>query len=158
MRNPVIYLILLATLGLVACEQKVDIAAEEAAITAAVQNETKAANDNDYDRLAAAWVHEPYVAHATWVLNEVKVGWDSLSVAFKNGIENTIELKTKEPDKYGVEVALSNFNIHLDGNAAFVIHDEHVEGIWAGEEVSFDIKVVKHLLKKDGEWKLVAVF
>ncbi len=159
MRNPVIYLILLAGLGLVACEQKVDVAAEEAAIKAAVQSETKAAYDSDYEGLAAAWVHEPYVAHAKWVINEVKVGWDSLGAAFKSGIENNIELKNKEPDKYIIrESTQSNFDIHLDGNAAFVIHDEHVEGIWAGEEFSNDGKVVKHLVKKDGEWKLVAVF
>lgn len=157
MRNPVIYLILVAALGLAACEQKVDVAAEEAAIKAAVQSETKAAYDNDYERLAAAWVHEPYVVHAT-IDSVVKVGWDSLSVAFKNFIENNIELINNEPDKYRMEFTHSNFDISLNGNAAFVIHDEHLEGIWAGEESSNDIKVVKYLLKKDGEWKLVAVF
>lgn len=157
MRNPVNYLILLATLGLMACEQKVDVAAEEAAVKAAVQSETKAAFDNDYERLAAAWVHEPYVVHAT-IDSVVKVGWESLSVAFKNNLENNIELINKEPDKYGVEVTQSNFDISLNGNVAFVNHDEHLEGIWAGEETSNDIKVVKYLLKKDGEWKLVAVF
>ncbi len=150
MRNPVIYLIVLATLGLVACEQKVDVAAEEAAIKAAVQSETNAYVDNDYERLAAAWVHEPYVGHKSFD----KVGWDSLSVAF----QNAIELRNKEPDKYRVEFTQSNFDISLNGNAAFVIHDEHAEGIWAGEEFSNDGKVVKYLVKKDGEWKLVALF
>ncbi len=156
MRNPVIYLVLLAALGLVACEQKVDVAAEEEAIKTAIQNETNAFVDNDYERLAAAWVHEPYVAHAS--MGGGKVGWDSLSVAFKNAIENAIELKNKEPDKYRVEFTQSNFDIHLDGNAAYVLYDEHREGIWEGEEFSNDIKVVKYLVKKDGEWKLVAVF
>lgn len=150
MRNPVIYLVLLAALGLVACEQKVDVAAEEEAIKATVQNETNAYIDGDYERLAAAWVHEPYVVHRSFG----KVGWDSLSVAFKNAIE----LRNKEPDKYRVEFTQSNFDISIDGNAAFVIHDEHAEGIWEGEEILLDIKVVKHLVKKDGEWKLVAVF
>ena len=154
MRNPVIYLVLLAALGLVACEQKVDVAAEEEAIKAAVQNETNAFDDNDYERLAAAWVHEPYVVHGS-MGEDIVVGWDSLSVANKNAIE----LKNKEPDKYRVkERTQLNFDIYLDGNAAFVIHDESGEGIWAGEEFSFDVKVVKYLLKKDGEWKLVAVF
>jgi len=153
MRNPVIYLVLLATLGLVACEQKVDVAAEEEAIKAAVQNETNAYDDNDYERLAAAWVHEPYVVHAS--AGGGAVGWDSLCIAFKNAIE----LKNKEPDKYQTKERIqSNFDIYLDGNAAFVIHDESGEGIWAGEEFSFDVKDVKHLIKKDGEWKLVAVF
>ncbi len=152
MRNPVIYLVLLAALGLVACEQKVDVAAEEEAIKAAIQNETNAFVDNDYERLAAAWVHEPYVVHAR--MGGVKVGWDSLSIAFKNAIE----LKNKEPDKYRVEFTRSNFDIHLDGNAAYVLYDEHGEGIWAGEEFSSDIKEVKHLVKKDGEWKLVVIF
>jgi len=152
MRNPVIYLVLLATLGLVACEQKVDVAAEEEAIKAAVQNETNAYDANDYERLVAAWVHEPYVVHS---MGGGVFGWDSLCIAFKNAIE----LKNKEPDKYGVkERTQSNFDIHLDGNVAFVCHDEHGEGIWAGEEFSFDIKDFKYLVKKDGEWKLVANF
>ncbi len=152
MRNPVIFLVILAALGLVACEQKVDVAAEEEAIKAAIQNETNAYVDGDYERLAAAWVHEPYVVHRT--MGGGKAGWDSLSVAFKNAIE----LRNKEPDKYRVEFTQSNFDIHLDGNDAFVIYDEHAEGIWAGEEFSFDIKAVKHLVKKDGEWKLVVIF
>ncbi|MCH8837740.1 MAG: nuclear transport factor 2 family protein [Candidatus Marinimicrobia bacterium] len=153
MRNPAIYLILLATLGLVACDQRADVAAEEAAIVAAIQNETNAFVNRDYDRLAAAWVHEPYVGHAT-IDSAGKVGWDSIGVAFKNAHE----LMNKEPEKYRIEFTHSNFEISLNGNAAFVIHNEHTEGIWAGEESSNDIKVVKHLIKKDGEWKLVAVF
>lgn len=152
MRNPVIYLVLLAALGTFACEQKVDVAAEEAAIQAAVQNENNAWEEADYERLAASWRHEPYVVHRTM---GDKAGWDSLSVAYKN----IIELRNKEPDNYKFEeYILSNFDIHIIGNAAFVIHDEHVKGVFAGEDISGDIKVIKHLVKDDGEWKLVTVF
>ena len=90
MRNQVIYVVLLAALGTFACEQKVDIAVEEAAIKAAVQNENNAWQEADYERLAASWRHEPYVVHRT--MGGGKAGWDSLSVAFKNIIGTWIQL------------------------------------------------------------------
>ncbi len=153
MRNHVIYVVLLAALGTFACQQRVDVAAEEAAIKAAVQNENNAWQAADYERLAASWRHEPYIVHG----GMRRAGWDSLSVAYKN----IIELINKEPDNYKFEeYILSNFDIHIIGNAAFVIHDEQVKGgVWAGEEVSDAIiKVIIHLVKDDGEWKLVTVF
>ena len=87
------------------------------------------------------------------------MGWDSLSVWYKETFENNKELVKNEPDKHRIdECTGSNYDIHLHGDAAYVLYDEHSEGVWEGEEFSNDSRVVKYLEKKDGEWKIVAVF
>ena len=153
MRNPVIFLVLLAALGLAACEQKVDVAAEEEAIKAVNQKQLDAIRTADYEGEAAVWAQEPYIVHGT--VTDPVVGWDSLSVYYKK----TFEERRNEPDKYRIEEFTgSNYHIHLHGDAAYILYDEHVKGIWEGEEVSNDYKVAKYLEKIDGEWQIVAVF
>lgn len=156
MRNPVVYLVLLAALGLVACEQKVDVAAEEEAIKAVNQKQLDAVRTASYEGEAAVWAHEPYIVHGSGTRDAV--GWDSLSVVYKKTFEEWKKLMQDEPDKYHRdEWTGSNYDIHLNGNVAFIFYDEHVRGIWEGESVSTDNRVLKYLEKKDGEWKIVAV-
>ena len=152
MCKTLIYLPLLVSLGLVACEHKVDVAAEETAIRVIVQSKVPR-TVADYDRLFAEWAHEPYVGHAN-LSGKVKVGWDSI----REGYKLAFDLLINEPDKYKLEFTRSNIDIRLNGSTAFVTHDEHVEGIWEGEELSLDRKVVVHLVKIEGEWKIVALF
>ncbi|MCB7130424.1 MAG: nuclear transport factor 2 family protein [Candidatus Brocadiales bacterium] len=157
MRNPVIFLVILASLGLVACEQKVDVAAEEEAIKAVNQKQLDAVCSADYEGEAAVWAQEPYIVIRK--SGRKIVGWDSLSVWYKETFEKNRELVQNEPDKYRIdECSGSNYDIHLNGNAAYIHYDEHAEGIWEGEEFSNDSKVAKYLEKIDGEWKIVAVF
>lgn len=152
MRNPVILLVLLAALGLVACEQKVDVAAEEEAVKAAVVKEMQAWEAADYNGLAAGWLHKPYIAHRSI---EESRGWDSLSVAFKK----TLESRLKEPDRYHFELTLTDIDIEIIGNCAFVVHGERYEGVWDGEPFTNEISGnIKHLVKVDGQWKVVLVF
>ena len=61
MRNPVVFLVLLAALGLVACEQQVDVAAEEEAIKAVIQKQLDAVRTASYEGEAAVWANEPYI-------------------------------------------------------------------------------------------------
>ncbi|MBA7615131.1 MAG: hypothetical protein GH143_02790 [Calditrichaeota bacterium] len=153
MRNPVVFLVLLAALGLVACEQQVDVAAEEEAIKAVIQKQLDAVRTASYEGEAAVWANEPYIVIRK--SGRKIVGWDSLSVYYKK----TFEERRDEPDKYRIEEFTgSNYDIHLHGNAAYVLYDEHVKGVWEGEDVSDDYKVAKYLEKMHGEWKIVAVF
>jgi len=157
MRNPIIYLVVLAALGLVACEQQVDVAAEEAAIKAVCQAQLDAFRAFDYEGEAATWAHEPYIVIRKSG-NKV-IGWDSLSVWYKSNFEKRRELMKNEPGNYTRrEFSGSNYEIHLNGNAAYIFYDQHSAGIWEGEEFSNDSKVAKYLEKIDGEWKIVAVF
>ena len=156
MRNPVILLVILAALGLVACEQKVDVAAEEEAIKVVIQKQLDAVRTASYKGEAAVWAHEPYIVHGT--ADGGVVGWDSLSVGYKKTFEEWKELMKNEPDKYHRdEYTGINYDIHLNGNVAFVFYDDQIRGIWEGESVSTDGRRLKYLEKKDGEWKIVAV-
>ena len=157
MRNPVIYLVLLTALGLVACEQKVDVAAEEEAIKAVNQKQLDAIRTASYEGEAAVWAHEPYIVHGT-VPGGAVVGWDSLSVMYKKIFEEWKELMKNEPEKsHRDEWTGSNYDIHLNGNVAFIFYDEHNHGVWEGESYSNDSRTLKYMEKKDGEWKIVAV-
>lgn len=152
MRSNVIYVVVLAIVGMFACEQKVDVAAEKEAIKEAIQHEFDAWIANDYEDWSTSWVHAPYI------VKRETVGWDSLSAEMKKSME-TYETARKEPDKNRVDEATeSNFDIHLNGNIAFVFCDGHIKGIWDGEPLTMDWKVVKYLVKEEGKWKLVTVF
>lgn len=155
MRNPVIFLVLLAALGLVACEQKVDVAAEEEAIKAVIQKQLDAVRTASYEGEAAVWAHEPYIFHSG---GGGFVGWDSLSVLYKKTFKEWKEFMKNEPDKYHRdEYTGINYDIHLNGNVAFVFYEDKIRGVWKGESVSTNGRRLKYLEKKDGEWKIVAV-
>ena len=173
MRRHSIYVVLLALLGIWAFAQKVDIATEKEAIKVAIQDEKDAFRTLDYEGYAASWVQAPYTLHPGFGqsqitfecagrilmvldLDEHVVGWDSISVVAKN----VIETMKKEPDKNRIdELTASNFDIHLNGNIAFVIYDENSKGIFGGEPFSTESnRQVIYLVKKDEEWKLVAIF
>ena len=154
MRNPVIFLVLLAALGLVACEQKVDVAAEEEAIKAVNQKQLEAYRTADYVGEAATWANEPYIIHAGLSDDRIIIGWDSLSVFYKDSFNTR-----KQGSGYDFRQATgSNYDIYLHGNIAVISYDQHSEGVWDGEEFSTDIRQIKYLEKIDGEWKIVAVF
>ena len=57
-----------------------------------------------------------------------------------------------------IEFICENFDIHIDGNIAFVIYDQTINGTLSGEEIHSESQVHKYIVKKDGEWKILAVF
>ncbi len=155
MRRHIIYVVLLPLLGIWARGQEVDVAAEKDAIKVAIQHEKDAYRTLDYEGYAASWVHAPYILHPGLGEEESIVGWNSLQAAIKN----TIKTRRKEPDKNRVdELTASNFDIHHNGNIAYVIYDGQSKGIWGGEPFSSDGRQVTYLVKKDGEWKVLAIF
>ncbi len=163
MRSKIICLLALILAGAIACqkgeekievaalEEKVDMAAEEEAIKAALIKEMDTFKNFDYEGIASVWSHEPYIYHNSFGI----VGWDSLSIQYKTIIR---EVQEKGPEYATIrELSASNFDIHLNGNVAFVLYDEQSDYTWEGEESSGVHKVMKYFEKKEGEWKLVAV-
>ena len=136
-----------------ACEKKVDIAAEEEAIKVVLQQQLDAVKAFSYEGEAAVWAHEPYVMKVSE--GKVTLGWDSLSVVYKKSFEEA----KKDPENYKMrEFTALNFEIYLNGNVAFVFHDQHYDHTWEGKEYSGVSRSVKYLEKKEGKWKIVAVF
>jgi len=154
MHKIIIFIMALILAGTLACQKEVDIAAEEEAIKSVLQKQLEAVSALDYEGEAEVWAHEPYIVHRTVGI----VGWDSLSTYYKTNFREIREKLKEDPEYWTVrELRASNFDIHLNGNVAFVFYDEHYDYTLEGKESSGVSKVLKYLEKKEGEWKIVAV-
>ena len=64
----------------------------------------------------------------------------------------------EDPENYSNwKGSASNFDVHLNGNVAFVFYDEQSSITYEGEKRSASYRNIKYLEKKGGEWKLVAI-
>ena len=152
MLNNILYLLLVAIVIIAACQQKTDVAAEKEAIKTIHQKELEATENYNYENQANTWLHEPYIVHARAKIDSGVRGWDTLSEHYKN-LYNRLK---QDPDSK-VEFTAENFDIHIEGDNAFLMYDETMEGVLNGQKYSHDKRVYKYFLKKDGEWKLLAV-
>jgi|GEM_PF-1423303 hypothetical protein len=164
MRSKIIYLLAFILVGAIACEkkveivaeEKVDIAAEEEAIKAVLHKQLVVVSNQDYEGEAAVWAHEPYIVRHSG--DSYIVGWDSLSIFYKTWFGEVREKLKEDPEYLTMrEYRASNFDIHLNGNVAFVFFDEHYDYTWEGEDYSGVSRGLKYLEKKEGEWRIVAV-
>jgi ketosteroid isomerase-like protein len=130
-------------------KEEIDIAKEEEAIKQVVQATLDAIKAESYDAIAATWVHAPYV------VRKDMVGWDSVSVFFQESLKEWFD----GPENNQISVfTASNFDIYINGNFASVFHDERLERIWDGEEMTSDSRVHKYFEKIEGEWKVITLF
>ncbi len=167
MKGKIICLFALILAGIIACqevevkveavaEEKVELAAEKEAIKAVLQKQLDVASNLDYEGEAAVWAHEPYIVRHSG--DSYVVGWDSLSTFYKTGFKEGREKVKEDPEYWMVrEFSAKNFDIHLNGNVAFVFYDEHFDGFREGKERSGVSRVLKYLEKKEGEWRIVAL-
>ena len=152
MRKNIFYVLLLAILTIAACQEKTDVAAEKEAIKAINQKELEACENFNYEGEAKIWLHEPYIVHNNPSGNEMIRGWDELRTYYKD-----LYGKFKQDSASNIEITAKNFDIRIEGNNAFLIYDESLESVLSGEKYSHKTKVYKYFIKKDGEWKLLAV-
>ncbi len=130
------------------CQEKIDIEKEKAAIIAVLEEETNAAYDRDFDRLAATWIQDET---SIWLGTGKSgymygVGWKKNSSYFKEYLENNPEPSTAKFEN-------TNYRIKVYKESAWAIYDQVIynsEGEVTGEEIS-----VRFLEKVDGEWKIV---
>ena len=135
---------------LLACQQSVAADAEKAAIKAVNEKQLAAYVGRDYDGEAEVWAQEPYIVHAS--RNPPTVGWEKLSASYR-----TEFAPESEPSVVFHVMTASNYDIHLNGNVAFVFFDQHVEYTEDGERKTGDGKSLKYFEKKNGQWRIIAV-
>ena len=133
--------------GSIYCQEKIDIGADKEAIKKVVQAALDAFIAKSYDATVATWAHTPYI-----VRKDI-VGWDSVSVFYQEMYK-----QWEEPENQVRVFKASNFDIYVNGNFASVFHDEHLERIWDGEEITRDARAHKYLEKIEGEWKVITLF
>ena len=75
-------------------------------------------------------------------------GWESVGTMYKKEMEDY-------PDAFkDFKYKVSDMHIHVNGNSAWVIHNQSVEGIWLGTPYSSNGWNVRTLDKINGEWKI----
>ena len=130
------------------CQEKIDIEKEKAAIIAVIEEETNAYLARDLDRLVATWVQDETnirlsagkSGYGYWI------GWEELSSAFKEAIDNN-----PEPD--GSKEVKTNYKIKVYPESAWAVFDNEVLNS-EGELTNKSIHV-EFLEKVNGEWKIV---
>ena len=130
------------------CQEKVDIEKEKEAIKTVLEEETNAARDSDFDRLAATWVQDET---SIWLGTGKSgytygVGWKKIGSDFKEYFENNPEPGTGKFEN-------TNYRIKVYKESAWAIYDQvmyNSEG-----EVTWENIGVRFLEKVDGEWKIV---
>ena len=130
------------------CQEKVDIEKEKEAIKTVLEEETNAARDSDFDRLAATWVQDET---SIWLGTGKSgytygVGWKKIGSDFKEYFENNPESGTGKFEN-------TNYRIKVYKESAWAIYDQvmyNSEG-----EVTWENIGVRFLEKVDGEWKIV---
>lgn len=125
--------------------------AEEDAIRAVIEGETRAFFDRDYARWAQHWVdHE--AAFQAWSNRDgtfsASDGWEDVSERIRSYIESN-------PEPSHPLVIRKNFKYRLYGDAAYVIFDQYNSNR-DGTRMTLS-KEVRVMEKQDGQWKIAAV-
>lgn len=76
------------------------------------------------------------------------VGWKTIGARYKAAFK-------ENPDAFEGEVERSNVNLKVDGDAAWVVYEQHTEVTSGDETDSWDSLEVRFLVRIDGEWKIV---
>ena len=127
------------------------LADDEAAVLAAVEEETLAFRSGDFDRWCAAWLQDPrttevFTSHEFGV-NVIR-GWDAIRANMANVFAN--DLRCKFGDR-GFDK--SNLAISIDGNMAWVSFDQRW---WHPDGIHYDDNFELRFLEcHNGNWKIV---
>lgn len=140
-------LVILTTLFITSCEEKINIEKEEKAIKAVLEAETDAFLNRDFDRLASYYIQD----ESNVRLSASKTGysyyadWEEIGALFKEYFENN---PGPSSDKY----VKTNYRIKVYKESAWTINDETVYN--SEGEISTKMIGVRFLEKVNGEWKI----
>jgi tetratricopeptide (TPR) repeat protein len=101
----------------------------------------------NYEVYKDVWAHEPFIVR----MNSGgfrHASWDSVGTMYKKEMEDYPVIF--KDFKYNV----SDMHIHVNGNSAWAIHNQTVDGIWRGTPYSSKGWNVRVLEKIDGKWKI----
>ena len=147
MKKYLLPLVVLATLFITSCEEKIDILKEEEAIKAVIEGEINASFNGDYETWTTFFAQEPYTfwlqANREGYVN--CKGWEEINSHMK---------QTLKPDRKG--------SIIYEGNSDYIIRVYKVAALATfkakmtavQENKTYEGLEVRTLEKKDGEWKI----
>ena len=153
MKTQLLTLISLVLLAATACEQKIDVEKEKAAIIAVIEEETNAYVDADFDRLANTYLQDETCTRLSAGENSYNLveGWETMGSNFKDGFEN------REPGYENLKFEKKNYKIKIFNNGAWATFDEDVSYDFEGNHVEITMIGTRLLEKIDGQWKIAFV-
>jgi len=126
----------------------IDLAAEQQAIKAVLETQTRAFYERSLEGEEEVWAHQPYVVRMADT-GEPDVGWDRISNQYRTFMQ---ENPTPVED---LQFTHENVHLQIQGDAAWVVFEQHLAATLDGEQLSDDSREVRFLARLEGEWKIV---
>jgi hypothetical protein len=126
----------------------VDLAAEQQAIKAVLEKQTRAFYERSIEGEEEVWAQEPYVVRMLDT-GEHDVGWDRIGEGYRTFMQ---ENPTPVED---LQFTHDNVHLQIHGDGAWVVFDQALRATLEGEPISYDSREVRFLARIDGEWKIV---
>jgi len=148
MRRPILSIIILIFLFISACEKKLDIEAEKAAIIAVIENESNFSLARDFAKQSESFLQDESMVFLAASDNDFWfiTGWEEIKAGYQFYYEN-------DPKPIESHFTFSNYEIKVYENSAFALYDEIAhdrEGKFLRKNIS-----IRFLEKVKGEWKIL---
>lgn len=151
MKNLVYIAFLLVVGALAGCQDKeIDIAAEEEAIKAVINEETSAYLSQDLVKLLPTLIQDEnsiYISIGSLGYIE-KLGWEELYPYYKKMTAGDMS------DYEDITTVRSNWKINICGESAFVIYNQEMKFTYKGDPMETHSKELRFLEKIKGDWKI----
>ena len=117
---------------------------DQDAVRKVIEQETKYYFESNYDKWAGTWAHEAscYVLNAGPSSNQEIIGWENISVSYKQAMQNATPLTGEELTEY----AKHDYLYQINGNMANATFKEGKGNFGA-----------RTLEKQNGEWKITSL-
>lgn len=131
MKTKLFLLLTLAIWVFTACEEKIDVAKEEAAIKAVFEEEKTGYLNQDYARMAETWIQNPSSVKIIMTKEgQTKFdGWDAVSKEDQRGTSDN------SWDRKLVKISFDNYKIDVMDKSAWVMCETKWNGIYNNDTI-----------------------
>ncbi len=156
MKTKLFMLFTLAIWVFTACEEKIDIAKEEAAIKAVFEADKTAYLNQDATAMAEFWVQDASsqkIFQSTTGENVIS-GWENINVSQQKEVADTTW------DRSLVACTFSDFKINISDESAWVTSKTNWKGTFKGQQADMNQSRIAVMKKVNGNWKfaLMAIY
>jgi ketosteroid isomerase-like protein len=156
MKTKLFILLSLSIWVFTSCEEKIDVAKEEAAIKAVFEADKDAYMKQDNAAMSKCWVQDAsskkiwFTAKGENILN----GWENINLSQQKEIADTTW------DRKQMNCTFSEYQIDIMGNSAWVTSKTNWKGSHRGEPMEAKQSRIMVMKKIDGNWKfaLMAIY
>ena len=156
MKTKLFFLMTLAIWVFTACEEKIDVAKEEAAIKAAYEAEKTAYLKQDAAAMAEFWVQDAS-SQKIWYSGKDEnaiVGWENINASQQK------EVADNTWDRSLMTCTFSDYKIDIMDESAWIYNKTNWKGTFKGQPADMNQSRIAVLKKIDGNWKfsLMAIY